>query len=424
MTNDATFLRLESEVRSYCRSFPVVLKSARDHLVRDESGRTYIDFFAGAGSLNYGHNNRRIVERVVAYLRDDGILHALDFYTVAKREFMERFEAVILKPRRLSYKLQFPGPTGTNAVEAAMKLARKVTGRTTIAAFTNGFHGMSLGALAATANPAKRAGAGVPLGHVVRLPYDGFLGPTVDSMRLIETMLEDPGGGIDRPAAFLIETVQGEGGLGAASVDWLRRLAALARRLDILLIVDDIQAGCGRTGGFFSFEQAALAPDIVCLSKSIGGIGLPMSLLLLRPEIDRWQPGEHNGTFRGNNLAFVAANAALDYWADGAFEQHIARRSQMISGGLRDIIRRHSPQSGQLRGRGMMQGIAWNDPEAAPQVSQAAFRRGLIAETCGPRDEVIKLLPPLTIEDDALAQGLHILEESVAEVMGTHRATA
>jgi diaminobutyrate-2-oxoglutarate transaminase len=421
MINDGTFQSLESEVRSYCRSFPAVFKEALGSYVKDEDGRRFIDFLAGAGSLNYGHNNPHIKRAVVDYLQAGGILHSLDLYTVAKRNFLETFNDVILAKRGLDYRLQFPGPTGTNAIEAALKIARKVTGRQTIAAFTNGFHGMSLGALAATGNARKRKGAGVSLDHVVRLPFDGYLGKDIDTIAVAERLIEDPGSGVDTPAAFLVETVQGEGGLNTASNDWLRRLADLAARNDMLLIVDDIQAGCGRTGNFFSFEAAGIVPDVVCLSKSIGGIGLPMALVLIKPQYDQWLPGEHNGTFRGHNLAFVAGTAALDFWRDDGLSESVRAKATIVADRLASVVGSRLDRRGEVRGRGLMIGVALDEPELADKVSSAAFARGLIVETCGPRNEVLKLLPPLTIEVDTLRRGLDLLEAAFVDVVGLRR---
>ena len=421
MRNRDVFDSLESNVRTYCRNFPVVLSAARGHLLTDEAGNTYIDFLSGAGVMSYGHNNPKIIRPVIEYLERDGIVHSLDLHTSAKKAFLETFESTILVPRLLNYKVQFAGPTGTNAVEAALKLARKVTGRHSVVAFTNGFHGVSLGALAATANGRKRKAAGTALHDVTRMPYDGFLG-TGDTLAYIEAMLQRPGSGIDPPAAFILETVQAEGGLKVASSAWLQGIADLARRVGALLIVDDIQAGCGRTGPFFSFEDAGIQPDIVCLSKAIGGAGFPMALVLIDESIDIWEPGEHCGTFRGNNLAFVAATAALDsYWRDGNLEKDVRRKGKIIA----DALQRLAGDGAVVRGRGMIQGIAWTDPSIARAVSAAAFRRGLIIETCGPQDEVLKLLPPLTIDDRDLAKALAVIAEAIAEVVAsTPRAAA
>ncbi|MCI3922372.1 diaminobutyrate--2-oxoglutarate transaminase [Paenibacillus sp. TRM 82003] len=412
------FDRIESEVRSYCRSFPTLFTKAKGCKLWDASGKEYLDFFAGAGSLNYGHNNAHLKERLVQYIMDDGITHSLDMATAAKKRLLETFERVILKPRNMAYKVMFPGPTGTNAVEAALKLARKVTGRQTILSFTNGFHGMTLGSLSVTGNGFKRGGAGVPLSHAVSMPFDNYFGDEVDTADYIERFLEDGGSGMEVPAAVIVETVQGEGGLNAASFDWLKKIEAICRKFDMLLIVDDIQVGCGRTGTFFSFEPAGIKPDIVTLSKSIGGYGLPLALTLLKPELDQWSPGEHNGTFRGNNLAFVTAEAALtQYWADDTFAADTKRKSQKIESFLLGLIEKFPEIEGSHRGRGFIQGIACGMEDIATEICREAFARGVIMETSGPNDEVFKLLAPLVIDDAALDQGFEVIEASIVAAL-------
>ncbi len=411
------FERLESEVRSYCRNWPTVFQTAQGSHVQDEDGRSFLDFFAGAGSLNYGHNHPMLKRELLDYLAADSIVHSLDVYTTAKRRFLEAFDEILLAPRGLDYKVQFPGPAGTNAVEAALKLARKYTGRETIVNFTNAFHGMTLGSLAVTGNSSKRGGAGIALHHAVTMPFDNYLDGVTPDFILLERMLEDSGSGLDKPAAAIVETVQGEGGLNTASAHWLRGLADLCKRHDLLLIVDDVQMGCGRTGPFFSFEEAGIVPDIVCLSKSLSGYGLPMAITLLRRELDVWDPGEHNGTFRGFNPAFVTATAALDFWtADGAaagMEQQTVIKGEQVEQALKQIAADHGDVGTDIRGRGLARGIAFEDPTMAGKVCAAAYERNLLMETSGPEGEVVKLLPPLTVTKQELAEGLEILEESV-----------
>lgn len=412
------FDRIESEVRGYIRSFPVVFDSARGSVLTTADGREYLDFFAGAGVLNYGHNNPIFTQALIEYLQRDGIIHGLDMATSAKKAFLEAFEARILSPRGLDYKIQFTGPTGANAVEAALKVARQATGRSNVVAFTNGFHGLSMGALAATGNKKYRDAAGTSLDNVTRLPYDGYLGADIDTLDLFEKMLDDSGSGLDLPAAVIVEAVQGEGGINVASAAWLQRLRAITHERGILLIVDDIQAGTGRTGAFFSFEDAGIVPDIVTVSKSISASGLPMSLVLMRREVDVWQPGAHTGTFRGNNLAFITARAALDaYWADTVFTDEVTRKSELLRSELLAIAAENPEIDFEVRGRGLMYGIAsTSHPELAGAVSAAAFERGLVIETSGARDEVLKFLPALTISDDELLRGLAIVRESLAAV--------
>jgi diaminobutyrate-2-oxoglutarate transaminase len=408
---------LESEVRSYCRCWPVTFTRASGHTLYDSKGNEYLDFFAGAGALNYGHNDPGMKRKLVEYLTDDGIVHSLDMATVAKETFLNTFNEVVLKPRRMSYKMMFPGPTGTNAVEAALKLARKVTGRDRIISFTNAFHGMTLGSLSVSGNAIKRKGAGVMIGSGVPMPYDGYLGDEVDTIEYLDRFLTDSGSGMDAPAAIITETVQAEGGLRAASTGWLQRLEDLCRRHGILHIVDDIQAGCGRTGTFFSFEGAGIRPDIVCLSKSLSGFGLPLALVLIRPELDVWSPGEHNGTFRGHNPAFVTATEALKRWETPELANQVEVKAATVDLALKAMANGYPELKSQVRGRGLVKGLALRNPKLAPKVRQAAFERNLILETSGPRGEVVKLLPPLTIDPDALERGLEIIEESLLAVL-------
>jgi diaminobutyrate-2-oxoglutarate transaminase len=416
LTQMDVFSRLESNVRTYCRHFPAVFASAQGSWMTTNDGRRYLDLLCGAGSLNYGHNNPVIMDRVSEYIRNSGVVHSLDLHTVAKADFLQVFNDTILAPRHLDYKVQFPGPTGTNAVEAALKLARKVTGRSGIAAFVGGYHGMTLGSLAATTSPTARAAAGVPLDHVSFLPYQGDPGATVDSMDHIETLLRQMAWENNCPAAALIEIVQGEGGLSSVTADWIRRLANLCKELGMLMIVDDIQAGCGRTGTFFSFEELGIVPDIVLLSKSLSGFGTPFSIVLMRPELDVWQPGEHNGTFRGNNLAFVGATAAIThYWSDEAFSAGIQVRSDLIRECLSKVANSLPTGTAKIKGRGLLIGIKFNDPTIATAVSERAFERGLIVETCGRYHHVLKLLPPLNISSEDLQLALAIITQAILE---------
>lgn len=410
------FDSLESEVRSYCRSFPAVFTKAQGYKLWDDDNREYIDFFAGAGALNYGHNNRSMKRKLLDYIQQDGVTHSLDMATKAKEQFLKKFHQVILEPRGLAYKVMFPGPTGANTVESALKLARKVTGRSTVFSFTNAFHGMTLGALSVTGNKFKRQGAGIPLHHTVSMPYDGYLGPDIDTLDYMENYMNDSGSGVSRPAAIIVETVQGEGGINEASNEWLQRLERICRSHEIVLIVDDVQMGCGRTGTFFSFERAGITPDIVCLSKSIGGYGLPMALTLIRPDLDIWEPGEHNGTFRGNNLAFITAAEALDYWCNERFTQEIMAKGKVIRSCLEELVAQYPELQGTVRGRGLMQGIAFGIPGMAERLCARAFAKGLIMETSGTDSEVAKIMPPLTIDDTGLLAGLDILRTCVKEL--------
>ena len=412
------FDRIESEVQSYARSFPVLFSKAKGSYLYDEHGEAYLDFLAGAGTLNYGHNNPVLKEKLIAYLSEDYIVHGLDMHTVAKRNFLSMFEDVILKPRKMQYIMQFTGPTGSNAVEAALKIARNIKGRSNIITFTNGFHGVSLGSLAATGNSHHRNAAGVALTNTSVMPYDGYLGTGFDTTEMIDKMLSDSSSGIDHPAAVIVETVQGEGGINAASFEWLRNLEKVCHKHDMLMIVDDIQAGCGRTGSFFSFDEVGIEPDIITLSKSLSGYGLPFSVVLMKPELDQWKPGEHNGTFRGHNPAFVTATAALDhYWRDNTFATEIKRKGEIITEHFREIANRYEDYWFHLSGRGMMQGLVCRDGSLADEITSEAFRHKLVIETSGADDHVIKTLCPLTISEEDLVRGLTIVSDAVDTVM-------
>ncbi len=410
------FVRYESKVRSYARAFPHIFKRAIGTELFDVHGRRHLDFLAGAGSLNYGHNNPLLKAALIAYIEEDGITHSLDLHTVAKERFLEAMQEIVLEPRDLDYVIQFTGPTGANAVEAALKIARKATGRSNVVCFTNGFHGVSLGALAVTGNEYFRRAAGVQLQNAVAIPYDGYLGEDVDTLEQLERMLADRSSGMELPAAVILEAVQGEGGLNVASNKWLQRLQALCNEHKIVLIVDDIQAGCGRTGSFFSFETAGLKPDVVALSKSLSGYGLPFSIVLIRPDLDVWQPGEHNGTFRGNNHAFVTATATLEhYWRTPDFAESVLEKGCHLRTRLQALVDRFTPHLIDVRGRGMMIGVRCTDPKQAAAVTRRAFQHGLVIERCGPEDEVIKCMMPLTTSYAELDEGLDILERSLAE---------
>ena len=346
------------------------------------------------------------------------MLHGLDMATTAKARFMTTFRDLILEPRGLHYKLQFPGPTGTNAVEAALKLARKVTGRHRVVSFTNAFHGMTLGSLAVTGNSMKRRGAGVPLTMADTMPFQGFGDHDVDTLAYFTAMLEDDGSGIDVPAAVILETVQAEGGINVASNEWLERLDRICKRYGILLIVDDIQVGCGRTGTFFSWEDADIDPDIVCLSKSLSGSGLPFALVLMKPEHDVWEPGEHNGTFRGNNAAFVTATEALvHFWSDDRLTRETDRKSAKLRAALDGLVEEHEGIFTEVRGRGLILGLQTTDAEVADAITTEAFERGLIIETAGANDDVVKLLPPLIVGDEQIERAIDIISDSVDAVI-------
>lgn len=419
----SVFEQRESAIRAYCRVYPVVFDKARNARQRDEDGKEYIDFFAGAGVLNFGHNNERMTQAVVDYIQSGGVTHALDMMTTAKRRFMERFEKVVLKPRNMNHKMQFIGPTGTNAVEAAMKLARRVTARQEIVAFTRGFHGMTLGSLAATANRYFRGAAGVPLNHVSHYPF-GCNKPCMgcesgcglESIEHMRSLYRDTSSGVTPPAAFLLETVQAEGGVNVASKEWLQAVAALAKEVGALLIVDDIQVGMGRTGSFFSFDDMGIDPDIICLAKGLGGMGTPIAMNLIKPEVDEyWSPGEHTGTFRGQSISFVAGSEALSYFEDNSLMKEVHEKGDRMNDALGPLEQRYDQV--QIRGRGMILGLDVMTGERAKAIVERCFEAGLLIAACGTGGRVVKLIPPLTIPDSDLEEGLKILVEITEKVM-------
>jgi len=410
------FEQLESRVRGYVRSFPVVFESSKGSTMVDESGNEYIDFFAGAGTLNYGHNNPIISEALIDYLKKDGVVHGLDMATSAKKRFLTKFSETILEPRNMEYKIQFTGPTGTNAIESAIKLARMIKGRSNIAAFTNAFHGLTMGALAITGNTFYRDEAHISRSNVSFLPFDSYMGDDFNTLDYFRKLLEDNSSGLDLPSAVIVETIQAEGGINVASAQWLRDLAQLCHDFDIFLIVDDIQVGNGRSGDFFSFEEAGIKPDMVTMSKSIGA-GLPLALLLIRPDLDQWKPSEHTGTFRGNNLAFVASTEALSYWDNMELSNAVKHKSEIIKTELERIADKYSELNPSVRGRGMIYGIEIKELGLTSQISERCFENGLIIELAGADDQVIKLLPPLIIDEESLMKGLLIIDQSIGEIL-------
>ncbi|SMX42955.1 diaminobutyrate--2-oxoglutarate transaminase [Actibacterium lipolyticum] len=417
MTDTHTiFDRRESAARSYCRSMPAVFETASGSELTDAEGRSWIDFLAGCSSLNYGHNDPDMKAALIEHIAGDGIAHGLDLHTDAKAAFLTTFEEHILNPRGMDHRVMFTGPTGANAVEAAMKIARKVTSRTNIIAFTNGFHGVTTGALAATGNGYHRGGAGMALNGVTRMPYEGYFGRGTDTAAQLEQMLSDKSGGVDAPAAIILETVQGEGGLNAASASWVKRIAAIAKKHGALLIVDDIQAGCGRCGTFFSFEDMGVTPDIVTLAKSISGFGLPMAMLLVRPEHDVFAPAEHNGTFRGNTHAFVTAKVSIEkFWADDRFQKQLADKAALIHDALSELAA--IVPVGALKGRGLMQGVDVGSGALAAAICARAYDNGLVIETSGNEDQVVKVLAPLTTPVETFRKGFDILMKAAQDAL-------
>ncbi|MGC2174992.1 MAG: diaminobutyrate--2-oxoglutarate transaminase [Acidimicrobiales bacterium] len=409
-----TFEELESNVRYYCRRWPAVFSTAHGSTITDEDGVSYLDFFAGAGALSYGHNNPIFVEVAIDHLRAGKVLHSLDTFTVEKRRFLEALQRHILIPRQLDMVVQTVGPTGATAVEAALQLAQRITGNRGVVGFAGGYHGMTYRTASISASLAGRE-TSAHLKDFVALPYVENVSDQ-DLELLSRTLRSDVNG--QRVGALIIEPTQGEGGARPFDPAYLRAIREQCRELGVLVIADEVQAGVGRTGPFFSFEGTGLDPDIVCLSKSISGLGLPMAINLVRRELDTWAPGEFSGTFRGNNLAFATSAAMLEtYWADCNLEKGTESRGHIVRSTLEELAREFGRGTFKVRGNGLLQGLDVADTELATNISKAAFERHLIVETCGAGDTTVKMLPPIIINEDELTDGLARLGDSVAQAI-------
>lgn len=412
-----TFEKYESNVRSYCRKWPVEMVYAKGSIYKDTEGNEYLDFFDGAGALNYGHNPDYIKEKLIEYLQSDGIVHSLDMYALPKEKFIKYFQEKILKPRNLDYKIAFPGPTGTNAIELSLKLARKVKQRPYIWAFSGAFHGMTLGALALTTENAARKAAGVPLQYTVHIPAPYYMGGNFDTIRYMEELLENDHSGYEKPSAIIIETVQQEGGIHVFSKEFLQDLRAFCDKYDILLICDEVQIGCSRSGTFFSFERAGIIPDIVCMSKSIGGYGIPFAVTLFKEELDVFKPGEHNGTFRGCQLSMVAGLAALEMTIEQDIPSQVKKKEKIVEEYLNTEIKPLLNKEMEIRGIGLTWGIEFKSGKIARAVLDKCFEKKLIIELAGSEDSVLKIMPSLVIEEELLLKGLNIIKESIKEIL-------
>lgn len=411
-TNTADY---ESNVRYYSKHFKDIFTHALGSYIFNKDGRCFIDFFCGAGALNYGHNNPAFKQALIDYIQSEGIIHGLDMHTPPHLQFLDDFHDIILKNRSLDFKIQFTGPTGANAVEAALKLARKVTGRKNIAYFKGAYHGLSLGALSVTESDQRRDNLPLNFSDTFMLPFDSPGNTEIVCKQITEKI--EKLSTEELPAAFILETTQGEGGVNVASHDWIRFLVEIGNRYGILLIVDDIQVGCGRTGTFFSFEKLNIYPDMVCLSKSISGYGLPLSLVLIKPSLDIWYSGEHNGTFRSNNLSLVSACIALNFWKTDEFERNTQKKSEILRSYLDAVNKKYSDHHGKVKGIGLIQGIEWPDHNIAPAIAETAFQEGLIIETAGKFSQVLKFLPALTISEEVMQDGFNILDHAIQKVL-------
>lgn len=426
--------RQESSARSYPRRLPLVLKRAAGIHVEDVAGRVFIDCLAGAGTLALGHNHPVVVEALLSVLRDGLPLHTLDITTPVKDRFVQDLFDVLPEGLAGNARVQFCGPTGADAIEAAVKLVRTATGCSTMLAFQGAYHGMTQGTLQLMGNLAPKAPLHGVLSGVQFLPYPyDFRSPTglrgeagiQAGLGFINSVLHDPEGGVPRPAGMIVEAIQGEGGVIPAPAEWLAGIRRLTASADVPLIIDEIQSGFGRSGRMFAFEHADILPDVLVLSKAIGG-GLPLSVVVYREALDVWKPGAHAGTFRGNQLAMAAGSATIRFLRSENLPREAALQGERLSRGLRQLQRLH-PQIGDVRGRGLMQGAEIIDPDAppdvqgnpaaAPELARAIQReclcRGLILELGGRHGSVVRFLPPLIISAQAMDLVLDIFGDAV-----------
>ncbi|MHB2029741.1 MAG: diaminobutyrate--2-oxoglutarate transaminase [Acidimicrobiales bacterium] len=409
------FDELESNVRYYCHRWPAVFSRAHDSTIIDENGTEYLDFFAGAGALSYGHNNPVLVEVAIEHLRAGKILHSLDTFTVEKHQFLEAMRRYVLVPRQLDMVIQTVGPTGATAVEAALQLAQRITGHRGVLGFEGSYHGMTYRTASISASMAGRK-TSEHIKDFVALPYVEHV--CESDLELLDETLHSTIDG-QRIGAVIIEPTQGEGGARPFDPAYLRAIRERCSELDIIVIADEVQAGVGRTGSFFSFEGSGLDPDIVCVSKSISGLGLPMALNLIRRDLDTWTPGEFSGTFRGNNLAFATSTKMLEtYWADSNLEKSTEQRGLTVRSALEEISDQFGNGQFVVRGNGLLYGLDVSDAQLATDIAAASFERQLIVETCG-AGATVKLLPPIVIDQDQLVDGLARLGDAVGHVSST-----
>ena len=418
---------LESNNRSYPRGIPIAFDMAKGASVTDVDGNMYVDFFSGCGVLNFGHNNADILAELKNH--DGTIMQTVDFPTKAKIDFMEKLLSILPKEMIGKYKINFGGPTGSDAVESAIKLARINTGRHSIISFQGSYHGMTTGALSVTSRLSNRECVPPLIPGVHFMPYcSPYRCPMgcnkkekceFECINFFQNALENPHSGIDKPAAIIIEPIQGEGGTYIPKNGWLEKIVDLARKNGILVIFDEVQAGFFRTGSLFSFEHTNAIPDIITMSKGIGGIGFPLSLILYKKELDVWKPGTHIGTFRGNQLGMIAGLSAMELADKINIKTHVVAMSKLIEKRL-CVIERESDFIGEVRVKGLMFGIEYvknketkdPNPELAKKIRKACYENGLLVEIGGYYNNVVRFLPPLIITEKIANNGLDIFEKA------------
>jgi diaminobutyrate-2-oxoglutarate transaminase len=434
--------RRESAARTYARHIPIVPVRAHGMTVHGADGRSYLDCLAGAGTLALGHNHPVVLAAMRQVLDAGAPLHTLDLATPVKDEFTTALFEVLPPEFARDARVHFCGPAGTDAVEAALKLAQTATGRRGLLAFTGAYHGMTAAALAAGGSVAVRAPLAGPALEVTRLPFPypyrcpfgigGTQGSQV-AARYTEAMLDDPSGGVLPPAAMIVEPVQGEGGVIVAPDDWMREMRRITTERGIPLIVDEVQTGVGRTGAFWAIEHSGVTPDVMVLSKAIGG-SQPLAVIVYRAGLDSWAPGAHTGTFRGNQLAMAAGAATLRHVAEAGLSERAAVLGERLKKELLGIAAEH-PCIGEVRGLGLMLGLELVDPDAAPAAlgsrppapelaalaRAACLRRGLIVELGGRNDTVLRLLPPLIMTDEEADAVLERLAGALGDAERSYR---
>ncbi|MGZ0706141.1 diaminobutyrate--2-oxoglutarate transaminase [Pseudomonas piscis] len=433
--------RQESNARSYPRRIPLALKRASGIHVEDVEGRRFIDCLAGAGTLALGHNHPVVIAAIQQVLADELPLLTLDLTTPVKDQFVQDLFGLLPEALAAEARIQFCGPTGTDAVEAALKLTRTATGRSTVLSFQGAYHGMSQGALSLMGSLGpKRPLAGLlnngvqflPFPYDYRCPFGlGGAAGVKANLNYLENLLTDPEAGVALPAAVIVEAVQGEGGVIPADLDWLRGLRRITEKAGVALIVDEIQSGFGRTGKMFAFEHAGIIPDVVVMSKAIGG-SLPLAVMVYRDWLDTWQPGAHAGTFRGNQMAMATGSAVMRYLKEHRVTEHAAAMGERLREHL-SILQRDYPQLGDVRGRGLMLGVELVDPTGtpdalghppqhqrlAPLVQRECLKRGLILELGGRHGSVVRFLPPLVITAAQIDQVAEIFSKAVAAAVAS-----
>jgi diaminobutyrate-2-oxoglutarate transaminase len=399
--------RRESNARTYPRGLPIALAEGRGATVRDVDGNLYIDCLGGAGALNVGHDNPFVREEVERFLRSGHALMGLDLPSEPRDRFTDALLSVMPPELGAHARLQFCGPTGSDAVDAALKLAKWATGRHEVIAFQGAYHGMGQGPLSTTGATAPKSGLGALLAAVHFAPYGHCarcaLGLTVDRCglacaRMLGSMLEDPWSGVTTPAAIIVEAIQGEGGSVVPPEGWLRLVGEYARANDVPLVCDEVQTGFGRTGRWFAFEHDGIVPDVVVLSKAVGGGGYPLSVVVYHERLDDWPPGAHAGTFRGNYLAMAAGTAAIGFIRSHGLVEHAASLGARLLGNLRSAGLPASLVS-DIRGRGLLIGVETTSTATAHAVRRESLLRGLIVELGGRQDRTVRLLPPLVLTE-------------------------